>query len=207
MAGSAMPLLQQEQEAFTTIRLLLAEGDSDVALKACEAWLREAQAEGRGRSVIMLNLLMALCCLAQDDSTRAGTALRQALRLAQPEGFRRVFLDEWRALAGPLRALIPELENETVGAYARALLYEMGQARLEPQAKAAGESELLAEPLSPQEERILRLLAAGLSNPEIAQELVVSVNTVKTHVKSIYIKLNVRTRKQAREAARLLKLA
>jgi LuxR family maltose regulon positive regulatory protein len=82
----------------------------------------------------------------------------------------------------------------------------MGQARSDPQATALVDSELLAEPLSPQEERILRLLAAGLSNPEIAQELVVSVNTVKTHIKSIYVKLDVRTRKQAREVARHLNL-
>jgi LuxR family maltose regulon positive regulatory protein len=117
-----------------------------------------------------------------------------------------MFLDEWRALAGPLRALIPELEDKALAAYARALLYEMGQVRSESRATAPARSTLLAEPLSPQEARILRLLAAGLSNPEIAQELVVSVNTVKTHVKSIYVKLNVRTRKEAREAARQLRL-
>jgi len=65
---------------------------------------------------------------------------------------------------------------------------------------------LLVEPLSPQEQRVLRLLAAGRSNPEIAQELVVSVNTVKTQVQSIYRKLNVNSRWEAREAARHLKL-
>lgn len=62
------------------------------------------------------------------------------------------------------------------------------------------------EPLSVQERRVLRLLAAGRSNPEIAQELVVSVNTVKTQTQSIYRKLNVNSRKEAREAARQLKL-
>ena len=64
----------------------------------------------------------------------------------------------------------------------------------------------LVEPLSPQEQRVLRLLAAGLSNPEIAQELVVSINTIKTHVKSIYRKLNVTSREEARDAARHLNL-
>jgi LuxR family maltose regulon positive regulatory protein len=62
------------------------------------------------------------------------------------------------------------------------------------------------EPLSEQEQRILRLLGAGLTNPEIAQELVVSLNTVKTHVKSIYRKLNVSGRREARQVARLLNL-
>ena len=67
-------------------------------------------------------------------------------------------------------------------------------------------SALLIEPLSAQEQRVLRLLAAGRSNPEIAQELVVSVNTVKTQAQSIYRKLNVKSRVEAGEAARRLKL-
>jgi LuxR family maltose regulon positive regulatory protein len=68
------------------------------------------------------------------------------------------------------------------------------------------DSQPLIEPLSEQEQRVLRLLAAGLSNPEIAEQLVISVNTVKTHVKNIYAKLNVNNREDARQAARQLKL-
>jgi LuxR family maltose regulon positive regulatory protein len=64
----------------------------------------------------------------------------------------------------------------------------------------------LVEPLSAQEERVLRLLAAGLSNPEIARELIVSVNTIKTQVQSIYRKLNVNNREEAGEMARHLNL-
>ena len=65
---------------------------------------------------------------------------------------------------------------------------------------------LLVEPLSEQERRVLRLLAAGMSNPDIARELVVSVNTVKTQLQSIYRKLNVNSRAEARAAARRLNL-
>ena len=64
----------------------------------------------------------------------------------------------------------------------------------------------MIEPLSPQEERVLRLLAAGLSNVEMARELIVSINTIKTQVKSIYRKLDVHSRAEARDAARRLKL-
>src|SRR5262249_32468603 len=64
-----------------------------------------------------------------------------------------------------------------------------------------------ADMLSPQEQRVLLLLAAGLSNPEIAEQLVVSVNTIKTQVKSIYRKLNVTNRDEASAAAHRLKLA
>lgn len=60
----------------------------------------------------------------------------------------------------------------------------------------------LIEPLSPQEERVLRLLAAGLSNPEIAEELIVSRNTVKTQVQSIFRKLDVHSREEAGDVAR-----
>ena len=80
------------------------------------------------------------------------------------------------------------------------LRYEQGE--VPPSAASA----LLIEPLSAQEQRVLRLLAAGRSNPEIAQELVVSVNTVKTQAQSIYRKLNVKSRMEAGEAARRLKL-
>jgi LuxR family maltose regulon positive regulatory protein len=62
------------------------------------------------------------------------------------------------------------------------------------------------EALSQQELRVLRLLVAGLSNADISRELVVSTNTVKTHVKSIYRKLTVNSREEAREVARELKL-
>ena len=62
------------------------------------------------------------------------------------------------------------------------------------------------EALSQQELRVLRLLVAGLSNADIAQELVVSTNTIKTQVKSIYRKLNIKSRNEAREVARELKL-
>ena len=64
----------------------------------------------------------------------------------------------------------------------------------------------LLEPLSQQEQRVLRLIAAGQSNADIARELVVSPNTVKTHVKNIYRKLNVSTREEAQAAARELRL-
>lgn len=65
---------------------------------------------------------------------------------------------------------------------------------------------LLIEPLSSQERRVLRLLAADLSYPEIANELVVSLNTIKTHVKNIYGKLDVHSREEAAQLARQLHL-
>ena len=75
-----------------------------------------------------------------------------------------------------------------------------------PNAPEAVGMDTLPEPLSPQELRVLRLIVAGMSNPEIAEELVVSNNTVKTHVKNIYRKLSVGSRDEAQDVARELKL-
>ena len=64
----------------------------------------------------------------------------------------------------------------------------------------------LVEPLSRREMQVLRLLAAGLSNPEIAQELYIATSTVRSHVKNIYSKMNVHKRWDAVERAKELGL-
>jgi LuxR family maltose regulon positive regulatory protein len=140
--------------------------------------------------------------------------------LAQPADFRRLFLDEGEPMAGLLSATLPELSGEPLARYARELLHTFGELQIENEELKKPDqqsqtldsqfsilnSQFLVEPLSPQEQRVLRLLAAGLTNPEIADELVVSVNTIKTQVQSIYRKLNVTSRKEVRAAARRLNL-
>jgi LuxR family transcriptional regulator, maltose regulon positive regulatory protein len=98
------------------------------------------------------------------------------------------------------------MRGEALVTYAQNLLRTFPQVRTGRGASSLAASALLIEPLSAQEQRVLRLLAAGRSNPEIAQALVVSVNTVKTQAQSIYRKLNVKSRMEAGEAARRLKL-
>jgi LuxR family maltose regulon positive regulatory protein len=171
-------------------------------------------------------VLMALAHASGEDLPEARRLLMDALALAQPEGYQRLFLDEGPPMARLLRAVEPEIRSEPLGSYLRALLH----AFTPDQAARGGEEERgrrgaigapapslshspplplpqeLVEPLSPQEQRVLRLLAAGLSNPEIADELVVSVNTIKTQLQSIYRKLNVSSRAEARRAARQLDL-
>ena len=148
--------------------------------------------------------------------------LLQALALAQPEGYQRLFLDEGEPMAALLQAVLPEVSEEPLITYVQTLLAtfrDFGLPTLgvdfgwdeqiqNPAKGTQAKSKILnlAEPLSPQERRVLRLLAEGLSNPEIAQELVVSTNTIKTHVKSIYRKLNVTSRAEARATARRLNL-
>jgi LuxR family maltose regulon positive regulatory protein len=156
--------------------------------------------------------------------------LGQALAQAAPEGFRRLFLDEGEALrqlvaglsarleARVRAGLAPEAERRTL-AYARELLaaWEPGRPTAGPTATRRADRPPLApavpvptaplvEPLSARELDVLRLVAAGLSNQDIAAELVVAQSTIQWHVKNIFGKLQVRSRTQAAVVARQLGL-
>jgi LuxR family transcriptional regulator, maltose regulon positive regulatory protein len=138
------------------------------------------------------------------NPAKAAAALKQALVIGQAHGFRRIFLDEGLRMAELLQASLSTPSNRTLSLYAASLLHSFSP-EIQPNL-SAGASRLGLELLSQKELRVLRLLVAGLSNPAIAQELVVSTNTIKTQVKSIFHKLNVNSRLQAREMARELKL-
>jgi LuxR family maltose regulon positive regulatory protein len=201
--SEAVPLVQQEQEALIIARLYLAQGQPQAALALLERWRAEAAAHERTRSEIENLALQALAHSALADQMQAVQALTRALTLAQPRGLRRIFLDLGEPLAALLQAAAPTLAKRALAAYAATLLRALphGQAHTAPAAALP-----LLEPLSQQEQRVLRLIVAGQSNAEIARELVVSTNTIKTHVKNIYRKLNVGTREEARDAARDLNL-
>jgi LuxR family maltose regulon positive regulatory protein len=191
----------QEAEAAVQARLHLAQGQPEAALTLLAPWQTDAHTHGRLRSEIAWLGLRALALASTGDAEGAEAALERALALARPKGFRRALADEGAAMAALLQALGPRLGKRALAAYAAGLLREMGLPRA-----TRGEGVGLGEALSPQEMRVLRLLAAGRSNPEIARELVVSTNTVKTQVQSIFRKLNVTSREAAAEAAREMKL-
>ena len=112
-------------------------------------------------------------------------------------------------MAAALRAVLPGVREEPLATYARTLLYAFAHQHSQQSASLPSSSSAptpFLEPLSAQERRVLRLLAAGRSNPEIAQELIVSINTVKTQVQSIYRKLNVNNRRAAVTLAKTLGL-
>jgi LuxR family maltose regulon positive regulatory protein len=121
---------------------------------------------------------------------------------ANAEGYVRLFLDEGDALITLLQTLT--LREPPLRAYRQILLHSVAAARVGKSLSGAGEPSLLVAQLSLQEQKVLRLLAAGLSNPEIAQALVVAVTTIRTQVQSIYRKLGVNNRVAASEMARHL---
>ncbi len=195
-------LAQQEREALILARLALRHGQAPAALEQLERWRADARDQGRSRSEMEALLLFALAHSAQRDPSAAQAALVRALSLAQPAGYRRLFLDEGQPLAALLQAALPGLTRRPLAAYAAALLRAFAQPHLPRDTRHPSR----LEPLSPQEQRVLRLLSAGLSNAAIARELVVSTNTIKTQLKSIYRKLDVANREEAAEAARELDL-
>jgi LuxR family maltose regulon positive regulatory protein len=196
--------LQEEREVFTLARLRIAEGKASEALDLLKEWQEDAAQNGRVRSLVEALGLEALAYYAEAGLSAAAQPLNQALRLGHAKGFRRLFLDEGPRMAALLQAALPTLSNRILNLYTTTLLHSFSAQEISQ--LPAADSTIQIEPLSQQELRVLRLLAAGLSNADIARELIVSTNTVKTHVKSIYRKLNVNSRSEAREAARELKL-
>ena len=125
------------------------------------------------------------------------------MTLAEPEGYVRIFVDEGPSMA---RLLYEALSSGISPDYVQQLLAafpEVEPEQLEPSKSSAPESELV-EPLSEREIEVLQLIAEGLTNPEIATKLYLSLNTVKVHTRNIYGKLGVKNRTHAGARARAL---
>jgi len=153
------------------------------------------EAAGAMSYVIETLVLQALALQAQGKDDQALTVLERALSFAEPEGYLRTFIDE----GAPMAALLRTAASRGIALdYVSKLLAAFG--------KVAFPSAPLVEPLSERELEVLRLLAAGLSNREIAAELFLAIGTVKKYTSNIYGKLNVHKRTQAVARARELGL-
>jgi LuxR family maltose regulon positive regulatory protein len=196
LSAAEDPSYLREYEHLTLARLLLARhraGRDDAALadalRLLERLLAAAEGHGRGGSVIEALALQALAHRAGGNATAAVGALHRAVTLAEPEGYVRLFADEGPPMAALLKAL-PK-EPATAG-HVRRLLASATRTAPRPAAPGA-----LVEPLSERELDVLRLLGSDLDGPDIARELSVSLNTMRTHTKSIYAKLGVTSRRAA----------
>ena len=169
--------------------------------------LQAAEAGGRTGSVIEILLLQALAHHAQGDLPAALAALERALTLAEPQGYIRRFVDEGQPLAELLRAaaarqITPDYTAKLLAAFG----VEQPSQAAPPPHPTASTAQPLIEPLSQRELEVLRLFKTELSGPEIAQELVVALSTIRTHTKGIYSKLNVNSRRAAVKRAEALGL-
>ncbi|MFL5758383.1 MAG: LuxR C-terminal-related transcriptional regulator [Thermomicrobiales bacterium] len=177
-------------------RVLLFKGDAQSREQALPMLRREieaAESEGRTGDVIEALALRALGCWSGGDRVAALTAMGQALQLAGPERYTRLFVD----LGRPVAELLAEARaRKVMPEYVERLLVAFDV----PIPAAGGQR--LPEPLSAREQEILTFLAAGLTNREIADQLVISPETVKKHTASIYAKLAVSNRTEAAARAR-----
>jgi LuxR family maltose regulon positive regulatory protein len=194
-----VPDFAQELEQLAAVRALLALGQPGRALALLRRLQGAAEEAGRVWSLIEILVLQAGALQAEGKDDQALSTLGRALFLAEPEGYVRTFFDEGEPV---VRLLRQALTQGIAPHYVSKLLADFGEsAQATPPAAQA-----LIEPLTERELEVLHLIATGLSNREIAQELVVAVSTVKTHINHIYGKLDVKSRIKAVTKAQALDL-
>jgi LuxR family maltose regulon positive regulatory protein len=214
----------REFDHITLARVLLTRYQSDRAdssisgaVGLLERLLKDAEEGGRKGSAIEILILQSLAYHAQGEKSRALGSLARALTLAKPEGYVRTFVDEGEAL----QVLIEKQarnRDHPLSDYADKLLAAFTQPVAAPKsatpalhqtqrgASVIQQKSKMIEPLSERELDVLKLLRSELSGPEIAQQLIVSLNTFRTHTKNIFNKLGVNDRRAAIRRAEELDL-
>ncbi len=195
-----LALSRREEEVLLLARLRIAEGQPHVALDVLTRWRQEARAEERRHSALHLLVLEALAYEASARSCLALATLQQALAQACSQGYQRLFLDEGPIMERLLKSLVPSIQEEALVAYVQTLLHSFASATA-PRSLSGNDSSLLS-PLTPQERRVLQLLAEGATNQDIADRLVIQLSTAKKHVANILSKLGAENRTQAIVRAR-----
>ena len=202
----------REFEYITLARIRIAAGKSsreagslDEAARLLGRLLQAAENGGRLGSVIQILLLQALTFQAQDNLPHALAPLERALAMAEPEGYMRIFVDEGEAM----RLLLEKQsrhQDHPLSGYVDKLLAAFTQQVAAPTSASSQQKSDMIEPLSERELEVLKLLRSDLSGPEIAQQLIVSLNTLRTHTKNIFNKLGVNSRQTAVRRAEELDL-
>ena len=166
------------------------------ALSLLAGWLERAKANGRGRNWLTICLITALAYNALSEREKAFHLLGDGLVFAQAQGQRRALIEEGEAMQGLLEAFRVQYPQSPFVDYITEIL-ALFPVRVSGKLRTFVKVEGLYEALSPREQEILRLVCQGLSNQEIARQLVLSVGTVKFHIHHIFGKLGVRDRPQA----------
>ena len=208
------PGYPKEPEYLALARILIARDLPSLALELLDRLRAGAAAGGRAGSIIEIQALQALALAACGEEDAAVDALAQALIRACPQGYVRVFADEGAPMAALLARLVAGQKAERgaargvpLGCLAQ-VLRAFGGKDAAPGARRAAAVAVpgLVEQLTAREREILVLLAAGTPNPRIAEELVVSLDTVKKHVSHLLGKLGAANRTEAVNRARQLGL-
>jgi len=188
------PGYAREREYLVLARYLLSQNRPDRALALLERLGAAAKAQARMGGLIEIHLLQALGFQAAGKADQAIKVLAQALLQAEPEGYIRTFVDEGR----PMAALLHRALSRGVSAdYTTRILAAFPFVDQAIQPSPAPVPASFNEPLSERELEVLRLLASGASNQEIAEELSIALTTARKHVSNIIGKLGVTNRTQA----------
>jgi LuxR family maltose regulon positive regulatory protein len=187
----------QEGDYLVYARFLLAQERWEDVELLLEKLGRLAEEQGRYGSLIRILVFRAVALQSQEQPTQAHDCLKQALNLAAPRGYYRSFLEAGKNIADLLSRLQPEAPE----------MVETLLAKIRGEITPSSDMVFpLVEPLSEREMEVLRLVRQGLSNREVAENLVVSEWTVKKHLTNVYSKLGVKNRTQAIARAREIAL-
>ncbi len=201
--AAAAQLAESHDLPLSQARVHLAKGDTSAALAVLEPWRHQVETKGWADERLKVMVLQAVAYHAHGDMDTAVPLLGEALALAEPGGFIRLFVDEGPPMARLLsaaaaRGIAPEYTQQLLAAFSA-----VGPSRPRP-GRVDGPQSTLVEPLSEREREVLHHIAEGLSNQEIASRLYLSLHTVKVHSRNIYGKLGVHNRTQAVTRARAL---
>jgi LuxR family maltose regulon positive regulatory protein len=202
---AAAHLAKMHELPFSQARVYLAQGDPSAALAVLEPLRQQMEAKGWADELLKVMVLDVIALQAHGEEDRAEQLLRDALALAEPGGFVRIFVDEGEAM----RLLIEKQSrnrDHPLSSYVGRLLAAFAQPVAPPKSANLHQKSDLIEPLSERELEVLKLLRSELSGPEIAQQLIVSYNTLRTHMKNIFNKLGVNNRRAAINRAEELDL-
>ncbi|MGB2955849.1 MAG: LuxR C-terminal-related transcriptional regulator, partial [Anaerolineales bacterium] len=199
------PTYLHEMEYMVFVRILINQGQLDEAFLLIKTLLNASETGGRKSRMIEILILQALAFQVRCDMDEAMIPLEKALTLAEPEGFIRTFVDEGPAMA---RLLYEAIKRGISPEYVSQLLSSFPVDELEKPdpSKPQTPKTKLVEPLSDREIEVLQLISEGLSNSEIGSRLFLSPNTVKSHARNIFAKIDVNNRTQAGVKARALGL-
>ncbi|EFH83763.1 LuxR C-terminal-related transcriptional regulator [Ktedonobacter racemifer] len=203
--------LARERQNVAFARLLLAESQADQALNLLIPLVERATVTQRWNHVLEMWLLQIQAYHMLQRQREALSLLAQAVHLGASEGYIRHFVDGGAAIAGLLSQLREQEHQEEDHLYLGTLVRAFNQQPAAPPAHLESEPssrlpQPLLDPLSAREQEVLRLLARGASNQDIAEALVVATSTVKHHISNILSKLEATNRTQAVARARALGL-
>jgi LuxR family transcriptional regulator, maltose regulon positive regulatory protein len=203
--AAATELAQTHQLPISQAQVHLAEGDPLTALAVLEPLRRQADEKGWADERLKVMVLQAVAHHAHGDKNKAVQLLSDALVLAEPGGFIRIFVDEGTPMAHLLSeaaadGIMPDYSAELLAAFEAEAHKSEGRSYMSP----APPDQPLVEPLSQRELEVLQLIARGLSNREIGERLFLALDTVKGHNRRIFGKLSVQRRTEAVAKARSL---